>query len=89
MLREVIDGGERVDERVVGDDKQERGKGATLLDTASDVDASVCGAIEEGGNAYLVQGAFNKVDEPSRESGAFENCVDPVVVDRVESFCSV
>ena len=77
---------EGVEKRLKGQDKEERGEGATLLDTPLNIYRGTSGAAEKGRDADVSQGPTNKKPEPRRKTNTFKDKVDPSVVNRVESF---
>lgn len=81
--------GEKTEKGVVGDDEEERGKGTSLLDTASDVDPRGRGSPKKGGHSDVAKGARDKAAKPGRVAGFGENMLDPIVVDGVKGFRGV
>ena len=52
---------------VVGKDKQQRGEGASLLNTSLDVDPDPCLITEKGSNLNIRKNTMDKINEPGRE----------------------
>ena len=79
----------KVKQGVVGDDEEERGEGAPLLDPPQNVDPVSQLPPEEGSHLDRRERTPHKVLEPSGEVDFVKDVADPLMVDGVEGFGSV
>jgi hypothetical protein len=78
-----------VEKRIVGDDEEEGGERAPLLDPSKNVYPVCQLSPEEGSNFDSRERPPDKVLEPSGEVDLIQNMTDPFMIDRVKSFGSI
>ena len=69
--------GDTREERVVGDNEEEGRERAALFDTPKDVDPAREVPSKGGGNPNILEGSFDKVDEPLWEPSAGQDLEGP------------
>jgi len=70
---------------IVGNDEEEGGERAPLLDPSKNVSVSQL-SPKKGSNLDSRERPLDKVLEPSGEANLIENMADPIVIDRVKGF---
>ena len=84
IRRDTRESGDTREQRVLGDDEEERRERATLFDTPKNVDPVGEVPSEGGGNPNILEGSFDKVNEPKWEPGAGQDLEGPGVVNGVK-----